>query len=126
MDIKRKSKKITVRFSKRLKSEMQAALIKSGYGLHGKSRWLKEAITIFLLKPNFVDYVEHGIDINQAELSEVEAFYLDLDTIQVVKDAFVQVRVKYPLFEGVQSALIRAAVVCSLMEKNFLPGRKNL
>lgn len=117
MDAKRKTKKVTVRFPKRLKAEMQAALIKSGYGLHGKSRWLKEAIATFLLQPNFIEYVEHGIGINQAELSDVEAFYLDFDTIQKVRDAFVKVRVKYPLFEGVQSALIRAAVIYSLMLK---------
>src|SRR5438876_489892 len=115
MNLERKTKKITIRFPKRLKSEMQAALIKSGYGLHGKSRWLKETIVSFLKLHDFVDYVEHGIDINQAELSEVEAFYLDADTIQMLKDAFIKVRVKYPLFEGIQSALIRAAVVYSLM-----------
>ena len=112
-----KKKKITVRFPKRLKVEMQTSLIKSGYGLHGKSRWLKDTITNFLQQSNFIDYVEHGIDINQAELSEVEAFYLDLDTIQMLKNAFVKVRVKYPLFEGVQSALIRAAVIYRLMLK---------
>ena len=117
MQTKKKTKKITVRFPKRLKAEMQAALIKSGYGLHGKSRWLKEAINAFLLQPSFVDYVEHGIDINQAELSEVEAFYLDSDTIQMMKNAFMKVRVKYPLFEGVQSAIIRAAVIYNLMLK---------
>lgn len=112
---KKKTKKVTVRFPKSLKSEMQTALIKSGYGLHGKSRWLQETIAIFLKQNNFVEYVEHGIDINQAELSQVEAFYLDVYTIQMLKDAFIQVRVKYPLFEGVQSAFIRAAVVYGLM-----------
>ena len=117
MDAIQKTKKITVRFPKRLKAEMQAALVKSGYGLHGKSRWLKEAIATFLRQPDFVDYVENGIDINQAELSEVEAFYLDIDTIQILKHAFVKVRVKYPLFEGVQSALLRSAVIYSLMLK---------
>lgn len=115
MKPKRKTKKITVRFSKRLKSEMQNALIKSGYGLHGKSRWLKEAIRHFFLQADFIDYVENGTDINQAELSEIEAFYLDFDTIQKLKAAFLQIRVKYPLFEGVQSALIRSAVVYHLM-----------
>jgi hypothetical protein len=116
MDMRSK-KKITVRFPKRLKAEMLTSLIKSGYGLHGKSRWLKEAITEFLHQSNFVDYVEHGTDINQPELTEVEAFYLDTDTIQMLKNAFVKVRVKYPLFEGVQSALIRSAVVYKLMLK---------
>lgn len=117
MTAKPKTKKITVRFPKRLRAEMQKALIKSGYGLRGKSKWLKDAIESFLRQPDFVEYVEHGIDINQAELSEVEAFYLDTETIQNLKNAFVKVRVKYPLFEGVQSAMIRAAIVYSLMLK---------
>ncbi|HEX4045994.1 MAG TPA: hypothetical protein VHZ76_10060 [Gammaproteobacteria bacterium] len=117
MNLKRKIKKITVRFPQRLKNELQIAIINSGYGCYGKSRWLKEAINVFLQQPDFVEYVEHGIDINQAELSKVEAFYLDADTIQIMKEAFVKVRIAYPLFEGVQSALIRAAVVYSLMLK---------
>lgn len=117
MDTRKKNKKITVRFSKRLKSEMQAALLKSGYGIHSKSRWLKNVITAFLLQPDFIDYVENGIDINQAKLSEVEAFYLDMETVQMLKSVFIKVREKYPLFEGVQSALIRAAIVYNLMLK---------
>jgi len=115
MTLNRKTKKITVRFPKRLKSEMQIALIKSNYGLHGKSRWLKEAIAAFSQLKDFVDYVDQGININQAELSEVEAFYLDLETMQLLKNAYLQIRVQYPLFEGIQSAFIRAAVIYHLM-----------
>jgi hypothetical protein len=111
----RKTKKVTVRFPKRLKAEMLNALVKSGYGLRGKSKWLGEAIQLFLKQPNFVEFAEQGIDINQAELTEVEAFYLDTETIQHVKNASIDIRVKYPLFEGVQSALIRAAVIYRLM-----------
>ena len=117
MDNAKRTKKITVRFSKRLKAEMQAALIKSGYGLHGKSRWMKEAIIAFIQQPNFIEYVEHGIDINQAELTEVEAFYLDAEVVLQMKNAFIQIRGKYPLFEGVQSALIRAGAIYLLMLK---------
>lgn len=117
MNALKKSKKITVRFPKRLKAEMQSALIRSGYGLHGKSRWLKEAVGTLLKLNDFVDYVDQGIDINQAELTHVEAFYLDVETMQLIKDAYVQIRVKNPLFEGIQSALIRAAVIYQLMLK---------
>jgi hypothetical protein len=117
MNALKKSKKITVRFPKRLKAEMQTALIRSGYGLHGKSRWLKEAIDALLKLKDLIDYVDQGIDINQAELTHVEAFYLDIETIQLLKHAYVQIRVKNPLFEGIQSALIRAAVVYQLMLK---------
>lgn len=117
MDLTKKNKKVTVRFPKRLKAEMQSALVKSGYGLHGKSKWLKEALVTFLQQSNFIDYVEHGTDINQAELSQVEAFYFDDHSFEMLKTAFVKVRVTFPLFEGVQSAIIRAAVVYELMLK---------
>jgi hypothetical protein len=111
----KKTKKVTVRFSKRLKSEMLNALVKSGYGLRGKSKWLVEAIELFLKQSNFVELAEQGIDINQAELTEVEAFYLDRATIEKIKKASIDIRKQYPLFEGVQSALIRSSVIYRLM-----------
>lgn len=117
MDSRKKTRKITVRISKRLKTEMQSALIRSGYGLRGKSRWLNETIASFLNQNHFIDFVEHGIDINQAELTEVEAFYLNAETIQQLQEAFVKIRIKYPLFEGVQSAIIRASIIYQLMLK---------
>jgi hypothetical protein len=115
MQPRKNSKKITVRFSKRLKTEMQQAIIGSDYGLHGKSRWLTDAIITFLKQPNYIELVEHGININQADLCEVEAFYLNEETLLTVKKALTNVRVKYPLFEGVQSAFIRASVTYGLI-----------
>jgi hypothetical protein len=117
MKFKKKTKKITVRFSRQLKVEMQQSIINLDYGLHGKSKWLGEAINLFLEQPNFIELVEHGIDINQADLSEVEAFYLDEEAINAVKKALTCVRIQYPLFEGVQSAFIRACVTFRLMLK---------
>ena len=117
MDTKSKNKKITIRFSKKMKTAMQTALIKSGYGLRGKSRWLRESIVTFLQQPNFIDYVENGIDKNQAELTEVEAFYLDSEVILLIRNASIKIREMHPLFEGVQSSLVRAGVVYRLMLK---------
>lgn len=110
-------KKVTVRFSAKLKAEMQTALIESGYGLHGKSKWLQEGIIEFLGQPSFIESVENGISMNQADLTEVEAFYFSPEIIQLLKSAYIKVRTKYPLFEGVQSAIIRSAVVHKLMLK---------
>jgi hypothetical protein len=115
MNDRKKTKKLTVRFSKRLKAEMLNALIKSGYGLRGKSKWIAESIHLLLKQNNFIELAEQGIDINQAELIEVEAFYLDIETIHLIKKALIEIRVKYPLFEGVQSAIVRAAVIYRLM-----------
>lgn len=110
-----KSKKVTVRFPARLKTEMQTAVIKAGHGFHGKSRWLAEAIHLFLQQPNYIELVEHGIDINQAEFTSVEAFYVDEKTSRLIKKALLDVRLNDPLLEGVQSAFVRAAVVFSLL-----------
>lgn len=111
----KKSKKVTVRFPKRLKSEMQKAIINSGLGLHGKSQWVQEAIALFLQQSNYVELVEHGIESYQAELANVEAFYLKNKIITDLKEALVKVREKHPMIEGVQSAFIRAAIVFRLM-----------
>jgi hypothetical protein len=113
--LEKKTKKVTVRFSKRLKSEMLNALVNSGYGLRGKSKWLAEAIQLFQKQSNFIELADQGMDINQAELTEVEAFYLDAETIEKVKKASIDIRKQHPLFAGVQSALIRSAVIYRLM-----------
>lgn len=119
------TKKVTVRFSNRLKKEMLNALVVSDYGLRGKSKWLTEAIMVFLQQKDFIELAEQGIDINQAELTDIEAFYLDTQTIQSLKHASIQIRTQHPLFEGVLSALVRAAVIYRLMRgKNFPQGKK--
>jgi glutamate racemase len=110
-----KAKKITVRFSKSLKAEMQHAIIKLGYGLHGKSRWLTDAVVNFLKQPNYIELVEHGINMNQADLCDVEAFYLHERIVNEVKQALIQVRTHFPMLEGVQSAFIRSCVIYQLV-----------
>ncbi len=121
----KRTKKITVRFPKRLRGEMQAAILAEQYGARGKSKWLSEAIEYFINHGNYLDLVDNGTGMNQSDLAEVEAFYLEESAKNNLKNALLQVRQKYPLFEGVQSALIRACVVYRLMLKSgFLPGRK--
>lgn len=123
--IKNKKKKITVRFSKKLKKEMHEHIVMEGYGLHEKSRWLTEAIDRFLIQANYIDLVENGMNINQSQLSEIEAFYLTEQTRVNLRAALFDVRVKAPLMEGVQSAIIRASVVYRMMlNAKFSPREK--
>jgi hypothetical protein len=117
MKFSKKKKKITVRFGKRLKTEMQHAITHSDYGLRGKSRWLSESIDMFVSQKHYIDLIENGSEINQAELTEVEAFYLSHDTAQKIRSATTLLRTQFPLFEGVQSAFIRACVTFRLMLK---------
>lgn len=120
------TKKITVRFSYKLKSEMQQDIIKLGYGLHGKSRWICEAMQEFLSRADYLTIVDNGMGINQGELNSVEAFYVDADTIVLLRKAIMEIRQQYPLFEGVQSAIIRACAVSRLLGlKNSPRGNKS-
>jgi hypothetical protein len=119
-----KTRKVTIRFPVRLRTEMQYAIVQSRYGLRGKSRWLSSAIQGFIRQTGYVDLVEHGDRLNQAELTEVEAFYLNESTLDAMKSALVKVRGKYPLFEGVQSAFIRACVTWYLLQAKNSPGGK--
>lgn len=111
----RNKTKVTVRFSKRLRDEMNTCIVNHGYGLHGKSKWISEAIQKFINRIDFIELVEHGQNINQGDLVSVEAFYIDESTKRLLEQAIVKVRIKHPLFEGVQSAIIRASVINSLI-----------
>lgn len=118
-----KSKKITVRFPQTLRAAMHTAMMQSGYGAHAKSRWIIEAMHGLLLQENLLDFVENGIDIHQSDLFNIEAFYLDPLTEQKLKLALVKIRKEQPLFEGVQSAFIRACVIYRLLfPKKFPQG----
>jgi hypothetical protein len=110
-----KSKKVTIRFSKKMKIEMQKAVIDSDYGLHGKSKWLAAAIKKLTLNPYLISLVGNGTSESQAELTEVEAFYLSNETLEDIKFVIIKVREQDPFFEGIQSALIRASIVYALM-----------
>ena len=114
-----KSKKITVRISDTMKTALQNDVMKCGYGFHGKSRWLSEAVSSFLQVPSYVDLVENGECSNQAQLTSVEAFYVPISLISKLKKAQLEVRKNNPLLEGVQSAIIRASVVNRLMNIDF-------
>ena len=109
--MKPKSKKVTVRLSKKMKSELNKAVIESDYGLHGKSKWLANAVKIFINSPYFMSLVENGVSDLQADLTQVEAFYIMNETQYDIKMAIKAIRELNPFFEGVQSVIIRSAVI---------------
>jgi hypothetical protein len=113
--MKPKSKKITVRLSKKMKQELHKAVKTSCYGIRGKSKWLESSIKTFIKSPYFISMVENGISELQADLTEVEAFYLMMETQNEIRMAIKAIRESNPFFEGVQSAILRSAVIYCLM-----------
>lgn len=84
-------------------------VIKDGYGMRGKSRWVTEAIQDFLKLDDFPDMVAIAEDMEQ--LSEMVSLRLPEDLLNRMDEAIVTVRRAYPAIEGVKSNLIRASIL---------------
>ena len=116
--VKEKTKKITVRFSHKLKQAMEKEIIENGYGMHGKSRWVSEAIISLSNITNLNELIEDGENINQGTLGIVEAFYIPESTFRILRRLMLNARKHNPLLEGVQSSIIRASVINKLIHVN--------
>lgn len=85
-----------------------------GYGGKGKSHWVREAlIQLFEQDPDLMNVgVGDDLEVNDAE----DAFFLSKENEWAIDAAVELIRSQYPRAEGVQSAIIRAAVRYRLRE----------
>lgn len=105
--------KTTVRLPNSTRQEMMEVIIKSGYGMRGKSKWLSEAIHQLLSINNYHEFVDIG---NEMEgLSDIESFYITEELKAQLDQALVIVRTYYPAMEGVQSCIIRTSIIQRLI-----------
>lgn len=91
-----------------LKVQLSEAVKADGYGGKGKSRWVREALKqLFEDDPELVTVgLGDALETNDAE----DTFYLDEEGMGFIDHAVTMVRAQDPRFEGVQSALLRAAI----------------
>ncbi len=84
------------------------AAVEEDYGMMGKRKWIKEAIAD-LVKTDMglasVGLGEH-YEVHDAQ----DVVIMDMKTVQRLEAAMTMIRRQDPLFEGVQSAVIRAAI----------------
>lgn len=101
--------KVTFAVPNNLKNELRERVIKDGYGLRGKSKWISEAIENLLEYKDFLELISysdemHGFD--QLETAVIEySLKLKLDK------AIIQIRKEFPTLEGVKSRIMRTAVL---------------
>ena len=105
--------KITLVIPDNLQREFREQIIKDGYDMRGKSRWIAEGIEQLLTKRNYPELVS---------LSNVMKGFEKLESVVVTKDlkkyvdnAVIEIRKKYPAMEGVQSGIVRTAIVQRLL-----------
>lgn len=106
--------KTTYRLSSDLKIRMNAA-VKDDYGVKKKSLWINEAISQLLDNDIGLSCVGLGEHYEVQDKSDV--LLLDEKAYQALETAMTVIRRQDPLYEGVQSAVIRAAIRNRLSKK---------
>ena len=108
--------KTTYRLPSDLKIKMLQAVEKS-YGKKKKSQWINEAIN------NLVKYdiglASVGLGEHYESQDKSDVLLLDEKTFQALEAAMTIIRRQDPLYEGVQSSIIRAAIRNRLDQNEF-------
>ncbi len=108
-----KKARISVILPKKVCQEVREHMLMKGYSLREKSKWYLESIVEFLMIPNFPNYVEMAVYVDQ--LSTSETFYISEELENKLEEAIVEVRKKYPALEGVKSLIVRASIIQRLL-----------
>lgn len=96
-----------------LQKDFKERMVKDGYDLKGKSKWVAEAIKDLLTLRTYADLVK--INDEMAGFEKLESVVVERGLKKKLDDAVIQVRKKYPAIEGVQSRILRTAIVQRLL-----------
>jgi hypothetical protein len=110
--------RVTVRIPAALEVEFMQRVVTEGYGMRGKSKWVAEAVEMFLELEDIVEYVEYGEELDDAEKDKVQAFYFNKKLIDKLTDGVIKVRRELPTIEGVKSLIIRSSIIQRLFRNN--------
>lgn len=96
-----------------LQEEVRKAVVRDGYGLRGKSKWASEAILSLLSQKKFPSLVE--VSDALSGLDKMETICVDKELKKGIDEAVLKIRAKYLSMDGVQSRIIRTALMQRLL-----------
>jgi len=101
--------KITFAVPDSLRNELRECVVKEGYGLRGKSKWISEAVENLLALNDFIELISfnnemHGFDC-------METAVIDYSLKLKLDKAIVEIRKEFPTLEGVKSRIMRTSVL---------------
>lgn len=112
------NKKMTsVKLPSSLHQQLLENIVKNGYGLRGKSKWVVDAVDSFLRISDYHELVDIATE-DSGHLNETICIRLPDDIDRGIDDAIIFVRRKYPEMEGVRSNIIRASIMQKLIRDN--------
>lgn len=108
------TKVITLFVPKNLTKTLEKQIINDGYGMKGKSLWIREAIEEFLNLPNFIEL--SVLDNQFNDLSDSLSIRITPALDERLKEAVINVRKHFPESEGVKSHIVRASILQRLIK----------
>lgn len=108
-----KKTKVSFVLPENLQKDLKQKMVKDGYDLKGKSRWVAEAVGDLLTMQTYADLVK--INDEMSGFEKLESVVIPHDLKKQLDNAVVQIRKKYPTIEGVQSRILRTAIVQRLL-----------
>lgn len=109
------SNKIKISFviPENLQQDLRERIVIDGYTLKGKSRWVTEAIEQLLKINNYIDLVK--VNDEMAGFEKFESVLVDRELKRKLEESVICIRQKYPEIEGVQSRILRTAILQRLL-----------
>lgn len=96
-----------------LQQDMKEKMIRDGYDLKGKSRWVSEAIESLLKMKTFPELVK--LNDEMSGFGKMESVLIPRELKSKLDHAVLKVRQTYLMLEGVQSRLLRTAIMQRLL-----------
>jgi O-methyltransferase involved in polyketide biosynthesis len=105
--------KITFVLPDVLQQEFREQIAKDGYDMRGKSRWIAEGIEYLLKMKNYPELVQLSNEMKG--FGKVESVVITKDLKKDMDNAVLEIRKTYPVLEGVQSGIVRTAILQRLL-----------
>ena len=93
--------------------DVRENMISQGYDLKGKSKWVSEAVHSLLETTNFSELV--NINDQMQGFEKLDSITVAPELKAKLDNAIVEIRRNFPLIEGVQSKILRTAIVQRLL-----------
>lgn len=95
-------------------NEIKEKMVSGGYDLKGKSKWISEGIEELLQMNNYCELV--NLSEQMQGFQKMDSVSVDVSLKTKLDKSIVEIRKLYPTLEGVQSKIIRTAILQKLIQ----------
>lgn len=96
-----------------LQKDLKERIVRDGYSLKGKSQWVAEAVEQLFQRESFIDLVKVNDTMHGFE--KFESILIERKLKALVDESVISIRKKYPEIDGVQSRIMRTAILQRLL-----------